>query len=57
MGVTAARLATSEKWFHAVVYRQGLVQAAPIKDIMGPARRVDKQHRWVDFIQELGSFI
>jgi len=57
MGVTAARLAMAQKWFQAVVYRNGVIQAAPIEDVMGPARLVNSDHRWVDFARELGSFI
>lgn len=57
MGLKAAQLTVSNHWFQAVVYRNGLIQSAPIEDIMAPARTVNSDHRWVQFAQEIGSFI
>jgi len=54
MGVTAARLALEGQWHKAVVYREGRIQSAPIADVMGPARRVNLDHRWLEFADTLG---
>jgi len=57
MGVEAARMVIENKWNHAVVYREGKIQQAPIQDLMKPARLVDPQHRWVRLAQAIGVFI
>jgi len=57
MGVEVARMVTEGAWGHAVVYRNGKVQRAPVSDLMGPARRVDPHHPWVQLAQALGLFI
>ncbi len=57
MGVAAAKLAMAKQWHRAVVYRDGLIQTAPIEDVMGPARLVDPNHRWVKSVKTLGIFI
>lgn len=57
MGIEAARMVMDSAWGQAVVYRNGLVQRAPVTDLMKPARRVDPNHRWVQFAQQLGIFI
>jgi 6-phosphofructokinase 1 len=56
MGVTAARLAIAGQWHKAVVYRDGTITSAPIQDVMGPARRVNLDHRWLGFAETLGIF-
>lgn len=48
MGIKAAKLALEQKWQQAVIYKNGKVTSAPIKDLMGAPRLVDKDHRWVD---------
>lgn len=57
MGVEVARMAMEGAWGNAVVYRDGRIQRAPLKDIMQPARLVPKDHRWVQMAQSLGLFI
>ncbi len=57
MGTEAARMVLENAWGQAVVYRSGIVQRAPLSDIMKPARLVDKNHRWVKLVQSLGNFI
>jgi 6-phosphofructokinase 1 len=57
MGVEVARMALEKKWGHAAVYRSGSVTRAPVADLMGPARLVDPEHRWVKLAQALGMFI
>ena len=57
MGVEVARMVDEGAWGHAVVYRDGRVTRAPITDLMGPARLVPKDHRWVQFAQRLDLFI
>lgn len=57
MGVEAARLAMESQWNHAVVYRCGQVERAPLAEVQGPARRVPADHRWVQLAEELGIFI
>ncbi|MEO5667575.1 MAG: ATP-dependent 6-phosphofructokinase [Bdellovibrionota bacterium] len=56
MGVTAAKLALAGEWHKAVVYRNGRIMSAPIADVMGPARLVDLNHRWLEFAETLGIF-
>ena len=57
MGVEVARMATERAWGQAVVYRAGKVMRAPIAELMGPARLVPSDHRWVKLAQALGAFI
>jgi ATP-dependent phosphofructokinase / diphosphate-dependent phosphofructokinase len=57
MGVLAAQLALKQQWFQAVVYLDGRIQAAPLESVMGPARLVDLNHRWVKTAQSLGIFV
>ncbi len=57
MGVEVARMVQEEQWGQAAVYRQGRVQRAPITDLMGPARLIEPNHKWVQFAQALGIFI
>ena len=57
MGVEVARLAIAGKWGQAVVYRQGQVTSVPVAELMGPARLVSSDHRWVKLAQSLGIFI
>lgn len=57
MGVQVARLAHQQDWFKAAVYKDGIVQVAPIEDLMQPARLVDPDHRWVKMAQAVGIFI
>jgi 6-phosphofructokinase 1 len=57
MGVEAARMAMEGAWGQCTVYRQGQIVRAPIADLMGPARLVPADHRWVKLLQSLGSFI
>lgn len=57
MGVEVGRMVEEKAWGQAVVYRQGRVVRAPIQDLMGPARLVDPDHRWVKMAQALGLFI
>jgi ATP-dependent phosphofructokinase / diphosphate-dependent phosphofructokinase len=57
MGVEVSRMVSEKAWGQAVVYRAGRVERAPVTDLMGPARRVDSDHRWVRLAQELGLFI
>lgn len=57
MGVETARMVIEGKWGEAVVYRNGLVQRAPIEDLMKPPKRVGPNHRWVQLAQAMGIFI
>jgi 6-phosphofructokinase 1 len=57
MGVEVATMAMENKWGNAVVYRNGLVQRAPLADLMGPARLIAPDHRWVKLALALGIFI
>ncbi len=57
MGVEAARMVCEKQWGQCTVYREGRVCRAPIADIMGPARLVTPEHRWVKLIESMGNFI
>ncbi len=57
MGIVAARLAHKGEWGKAAVFKNGQVNPVPIKNIMGPARNVDPEHRWVKMAQALGIYI
>jgi 6-phosphofructokinase 1 len=57
MGVEVAKMAMENLWGNAVVYRHGSVKRAPLNDLMGPARLVDPDHKWVKLAQALGIFI
>jgi 6-phosphofructokinase 1 len=57
MGIEVARLAEQKKWGMAVVYREGQVKQAPLSELMGPARLVDPNHRWVNLARSLGTYI
>ena len=57
MGIVAARLAHKGEWGKAAVFKDGKVNPVPISDIMGSARNVDPEHRWVKMAQALGIFI
>lgn len=57
MGVEAARMVIEGTWGQCTVYRQGLVKRAPIADIMGPARTVSADHRWVKLLESMGCFV
>lgn len=57
MGVKAAQLALERKSGLAAVYKNGLVQEAPISEFMKPARRVEPDHRWIKMAKSLGIFI
>ncbi len=57
MGVEAARMALEGAWGNCTVYREGTVKRAPISDIMGPARLVPPEHRWVKLLETMGSYI
>jgi 6-phosphofructokinase len=57
MGVEVAKMVQDNAWGQAVVYRDGRVKRAPLKDLMQPARLVDHDHRWVQLAQALGIFI
>jgi 6-phosphofructokinase len=57
MGVEVARMVAEKDWGKAAVYRSGKVQRAPIDELMGPARLVNSDHRWVKLAQSLGIFI
>lgn len=57
MGIVAARMAHKGNWGHAAVYKHGQVTQVPIESLMGPARNVDPEHRWVKMAQALGIYI
>lgn len=57
MGVVAARMAHNQEWGKAAVFQKGQVSAVPIESVMGPARLVETNHRWVKMAQDLGLFI
>lgn len=57
MGVEVAKMVEDQAWGQAVVYRQGRVERAPISALMGPARLVEPEHRWVHHAEALGLFI
>lgn len=57
MGIVAARLAHRGEWGKAAVYKNGQVSSVSLETIMGPARNVDPEHRWVKMAQALGIFI
>jgi hypothetical protein len=57
MGVEVARMVQERAWNQAVVYREGRIQRAGISELMGPARRVASDHRWVQLAQSLKIFI
>lgn len=57
MGVEAARMAIEGAWRQCTVYRDGKIMRAPIEDLMGAARLVPQDHRWVKILQNLGSFV
>lgn len=57
MGVEVARMALEKAWGQAAVYRKGEVIRAPITDLMGPARLVKHDHRWVRMAQALNIYI
>ena len=57
MGVMAANAALDRKWGQAVVYRNGKTMMVPIQEILGGARVVPEDHRWVKLAQSVGLFI
>jgi 6-phosphofructokinase 1 len=57
MGVEVAKQALKGQWRQAVVYRNGQVRMAPLEDLMGPARLVEPDHRWVQLAKALGIFV
>ncbi len=57
MGVEAARMVLEGDWGKAVVYRSGKVERAWVSELMGPARLVSSDHRWVALAHSLGMFI
>lgn len=57
MGIVAARLAHKGDWGKAAVFKNGQVTPVSIESIMGKARNVDPDHRWVKMAQALGIFI
>lgn len=57
MGVKVANMVLEKAWGNAVAYRDGKVVSVPISDLMGPARLVPKDHRWVQMAQQLGIFV
>lgn len=57
MGVEAGRMILENDWGKCTVYRDGKVQRAPLQDLMGPARLVPPEHRWVKMLESLGSFV
>jgi hypothetical protein len=57
MGVEVGRMVLEGAWGQAVVYRQGQIKRAPVTDLMGPARLVEHDHRWVKLAEALGTFI
>lgn len=57
MGVEVAKQALKGQWRQAVVYRDGHVKMAPLEDLMGPARLVESNHRWVQLAKALGIFV
>jgi 6-phosphofructokinase len=57
MGVESARMILEGAWGQCTVYRDGRVLRAPITDVMGPARLVPANHRWVKLLESMGSFI
>ncbi|MCB0421330.1 MAG: 6-phosphofructokinase [Bdellovibrionales bacterium] len=57
MGVQVAQLVHQKDWFKAAVYRQGVVQVAPLEELMQPPRLVDPNHRWVKMAQAVGIYI
>lgn len=57
MGVEAGRMALEGAWGQCTVYRDGRVLRAPISDLMGPARLIPADHRWVKILETLGSFV
>lgn len=57
MGVQVAKEALQKRWRQAVVYRDGKVCMAPLEDLMGPARLVERDHRWLQLAQAVGIFV
>ena len=57
MGVQVGQLISQNKWFQAAVYREGVVQAAPLEELMQPPRLIEPNHRWVQMAQAVGIFI
>lgn len=57
MGIVAARLAHKGEWGKAAAFKNGQVTTVSIEKLMGPARNVDPEHRWVKMAQALGIFI
>jgi ATP-dependent phosphofructokinase / diphosphate-dependent phosphofructokinase len=57
MGVKVANMVLEKAWGNAVAYRDGKVVSVPISELMGPARLVPQDHRWVQMAQQLGIFI
>lgn len=57
MGVKAAQLVMRGEWNQAVVFRDGRVTKAPLSDVMGAAKKVSADHRWVMLGKALGLYI
>ncbi len=57
MGVETASMMLDGVWGMAAVYRNGRVQRAPISELMGGARVIPADHRWIKLAQALGTFI
>jgi ATP-dependent phosphofructokinase / diphosphate-dependent phosphofructokinase len=57
MGAEAVKLAHAKHWGQAVVYKDGAVTTAPIESVMGPARLVPADHKWIEYAHSIGIFI
>ncbi len=57
MGIVAARLAHKGQWGKAAAVVKGQVDPVPLDDVIGKARKVDPDHRWVKMAQALGIYI
>jgi len=57
MGIVAARMAHKGEWGKGASFKNGQVTPVPIENLMGAARNVDPEHRWVKMAQALGIFI
>lgn len=57
MGVAAAEMVLEKDFGRAAVYRNGRVVRAPLEDLMGPTRRIDLNHHWIQWAQKLGIYI
>lgn len=57
MGFRASQMVLGKKWGTAIVYKAGKVTTAPVTDLMGDNRLVDKKHPWLELAENENVFV